>query len=99
MNDAYSVAICDELEKNAGRPAKLGVVHQTGGQIGSAQYSQQLHVAGAPLKGVAEDAYRAVGLALLRVDCRYGRKPLAAFGVDPYRLEVGVQSLLDVVLS
>jgi len=27
VNDAYSVAICDELEKNAGRPAKLGVVH------------------------------------------------------------------------
>jgi PadR family transcriptional regulator PadR len=27
VNDAYSVAICDELEKNAGRAAKLGVVH------------------------------------------------------------------------
>ena len=27
VNDAYSVAICDELEKNIGRPAKLGVVH------------------------------------------------------------------------
>lgn len=27
VNDAYSVAICDELEKNAGRPVKLGVVH------------------------------------------------------------------------
>ncbi len=27
MNDAYSVAICDELEKNTGRSAKLGVVH------------------------------------------------------------------------
>ncbi|AYB34087.1 PadR family transcriptional regulator [Chryseolinea soli] len=27
VNDAYSVAICDELEKHAGRSAKLGVVH------------------------------------------------------------------------
>ena len=27
MNDAYSVAICDELEKNTRRSAKLGVVH------------------------------------------------------------------------
>ena len=27
VNDAYSVAICDELEKTAGRAAKLGVVH------------------------------------------------------------------------
>ncbi|SHG55398.1 DNA-binding transcriptional regulator, PadR family [Chryseolinea serpens] len=27
VNDAYSVAICDELEKHAGRAAKLGVVH------------------------------------------------------------------------
>jgi PadR family transcriptional regulator, regulatory protein PadR len=27
VTDAYSVAICDELERNLGRPAKLGVVH------------------------------------------------------------------------
>ncbi|MGV3559549.1 PadR family transcriptional regulator [Larkinella arboricola] len=27
INDAYSVAICDELEKHTGRSAKLGVVH------------------------------------------------------------------------
>ncbi|MFD1141056.1 PadR family transcriptional regulator [Larkinella insperata] len=27
VNDAYSVAICDELEKHSGRAAKLGVVH------------------------------------------------------------------------
>ena len=27
VTDAYSVAICDELEKSIGRPAKLGVVH------------------------------------------------------------------------
>lgn len=27
VSDAYSVAICDELEKNLDRPAKLGVVH------------------------------------------------------------------------
>jgi PadR family transcriptional regulator PadR len=27
VNDAYSVAICDELEKYSGRAAKLGVVH------------------------------------------------------------------------
>lgn len=27
VNDAYSVAICDELEKVSGRSAKLGVVH------------------------------------------------------------------------
>jgi PadR family transcriptional regulator PadR len=27
VNDAYSVSICDELEKNLRRPAKLGVVH------------------------------------------------------------------------
>jgi PadR family transcriptional regulator, regulatory protein PadR len=27
VNDAYSVSICDELERNVGRPAKLGVVH------------------------------------------------------------------------
>ncbi len=27
VNDAYSVAICDELEKHTGRVAKLGVVH------------------------------------------------------------------------
>jgi DNA-binding PadR family transcriptional regulator len=27
VNDAYSVAICDELEKHTGRTAKLGVVH------------------------------------------------------------------------
>ena len=27
VNDAYSVSICDELERTAGRPAKLGVVH------------------------------------------------------------------------
>jgi DNA-binding PadR family transcriptional regulator len=27
LNDAYSVAICDELEKTTGRSAKLGVVH------------------------------------------------------------------------
>ncbi|MDV3307791.1 MAG: PadR family transcriptional regulator [Cyclobacteriaceae bacterium] len=27
VNDAYSVAICDELAKQADRPAKLGVVH------------------------------------------------------------------------
>ena len=27
VNDAYSVAICDELEKHTGRSAKLGVVH------------------------------------------------------------------------
>lgn len=27
MTEAYSVAICDELEKQTGRAAKLGVVH------------------------------------------------------------------------
>lgn len=27
VNDAYSVAICDELERQTGRQAKLGVVH------------------------------------------------------------------------
>jgi DNA-binding PadR family transcriptional regulator len=27
MNEAYSVAICDELEKRTGRSSKLGVVH------------------------------------------------------------------------
>jgi PadR family transcriptional regulator PadR len=27
LNDAYSVAICDELEKHTQRSAKLGVVH------------------------------------------------------------------------
>ena len=27
VNDAYSVAVCDELEKSTGRSAKLGVVH------------------------------------------------------------------------
>lgn len=27
VNEAYSVAICDELEKTLSRPAKLGVVH------------------------------------------------------------------------
>lgn len=27
VNDAYSVAICDELAKHSGRKAKLGVVH------------------------------------------------------------------------
>lgn len=27
VSDAYSVAICDELEKSLDRPAKLGVVH------------------------------------------------------------------------
>jgi PadR family transcriptional regulator, regulatory protein PadR len=27
VNDAYSVAICDELEKRTDRTAKLGVVH------------------------------------------------------------------------
>lgn len=27
MEDAYSVAICDELSKNTGRSVKLGVVH------------------------------------------------------------------------
>lgn len=27
VTDAYSVAICDELEKHTGRAAKLGVVH------------------------------------------------------------------------
>lgn len=27
VNEAYSVAICDELEKHTGRAAKLGVVH------------------------------------------------------------------------
>jgi PadR family transcriptional regulator, regulatory protein PadR len=27
VNDAYSVAICDEIEKSSGRSAKLGVVH------------------------------------------------------------------------
>jgi DNA-binding PadR family transcriptional regulator len=27
VNDAYSVAICDELAKHTGRDAKLGVVH------------------------------------------------------------------------
>lgn len=27
LDDAYSVAICDELEKATGRSAKLGVVH------------------------------------------------------------------------
>ena len=27
VNDAYSVAVCDELEKSTGRAAKLGVVH------------------------------------------------------------------------
>ncbi len=27
MTEAYSVAICDELEKQTGRSAKLGVVH------------------------------------------------------------------------
>ncbi|GAB3974812.1 hypothetical protein GCM10028806_31230 [Spirosoma terrae] len=27
LNEAYSVAICDELEKHTGRTAKLGVVH------------------------------------------------------------------------
>jgi PadR family transcriptional regulator, regulatory protein PadR len=27
VNEAYSVAICDELEKHTGRSAKLGVVH------------------------------------------------------------------------
>lgn len=27
MDDAYSVAICDELERTTGRSSKLGVVH------------------------------------------------------------------------
>ena len=27
VNEAYSVAICDELEKHTGRAVKLGVVH------------------------------------------------------------------------
>ncbi|SKC65952.1 PadR family transcriptional regulator [Ohtaekwangia koreensis] len=27
INDAYSVAVCDELEKSTGRAVKLGVVH------------------------------------------------------------------------
>ena len=27
VNDAYSVAVCDELEKDSGRSVKLGVVH------------------------------------------------------------------------
>jgi PadR family transcriptional regulator PadR len=27
VNEAYSVAICDELEKHTGRSTKLGVVH------------------------------------------------------------------------
>jgi PadR family transcriptional regulator, regulatory protein PadR len=27
INDAYSVGICDELEKHTGRSVKLGVVH------------------------------------------------------------------------
>jgi DNA-binding PadR family transcriptional regulator len=27
INEAYSVAICDELEKHTGRATKLGVVH------------------------------------------------------------------------
>lgn len=27
MNEAYSVAITDELKRNTGRPVKLGVVH------------------------------------------------------------------------
>ncbi|MBD2700391.1 helix-turn-helix transcriptional regulator [Spirosoma sp. BT702] len=27
VNDAYSVAVCDELEKHTGRATKLGVVH------------------------------------------------------------------------
>jgi PadR family transcriptional regulator, regulatory protein PadR len=27
LNEAYSVAICDELEKHTGRSPKLGVVH------------------------------------------------------------------------
>jgi PadR family transcriptional regulator, regulatory protein PadR len=27
VSDAYSVAICDELERSTGRSAKLGVVH------------------------------------------------------------------------
>jgi PadR family transcriptional regulator PadR len=27
VNEAYSVAICDELEKHTGRTTKLGVVH------------------------------------------------------------------------
>ena len=27
ISEAYSVAICDELEKHSGRSAKLGVVH------------------------------------------------------------------------
>ena len=27
LSDAYSVAICDELEKHTGRSTKLGVVH------------------------------------------------------------------------
>jgi PadR family transcriptional regulator PadR len=27
MSGAYSVAICDELSKHAGRPTKLGMVH------------------------------------------------------------------------
>ena len=27
VNDAYSVAVCDELERTTGRSAKLGVVH------------------------------------------------------------------------
>jgi DNA-binding PadR family transcriptional regulator len=27
VNDAYSVAVCDELEKHTGRAGKLGVVH------------------------------------------------------------------------
>jgi DNA-binding PadR family transcriptional regulator len=27
VNDAYSVAICDELERHTGRKVKLGVVH------------------------------------------------------------------------
>ncbi len=27
INDAYSVAVCDELERHTKRPVKLGVVH------------------------------------------------------------------------
>ena len=57
VNDAYSVAICDELEKNIGRPARLGVVHAVLNRLEEKGYVKSIKDAFTRYIGEGKPAY------------------------------------------
>ena len=50
VNDAYSVGICDELEKHTGRAVKLGVVHSVLNRLVKSRLGEATNVRGGKRK-------------------------------------------------